>query len=111
MNFKKREKTEFILVYHYPTDKKTIGKTEIDRASRAAGGFGIGYHYVIRKDGQVEEGRKMEVIGSHNEDYNHNSIAVCLVDTQHTPIQLTALDTLIATLHQHYPKAKVIRPE
>ena len=111
MNFKKRDKTEHIIVYHYPTDKKTIGKTEIDRTSRAAGGFGIGYHFVIRRDGTVEEGRKIDVIGSHNEDFNHNSIAVCLVDTQHTRIQLASLDKLLASLQEQYPEAKVIRPE
>jgi N-acetylmuramoyl-L-alanine amidase len=108
MNFKKRDKTEHIIVYHYPTDKRTIGKREIDRHSRAAGGFGIGYHFVIRRDGVVEEGRHVSVIGAHNEDYNHNSIAVCLVDTEHTTKQLESYQSLLDELQALYPNATVL---
>jgi N-acetylmuramoyl-L-alanine amidase len=110
MNFKKREKTEFIIHYRYPSDKKTLGKQEIDRAQRATGGFGIGYHFVVRRDGVVEEGRKVSVMGSHHEDYNHNSIAVCTVGSDCTPQQAEALDALFEELKGMYPDAELIGP-
>lgn len=39
----------------------------------------VGYHYVIRRDGTIEKGRKLEVVGSHVYGYNKNSIGICLV--------------------------------
>lgn len=39
----------------------------------------IGYHYVIRRKGKIEEGRPLEIAGSHAYGYNKNSIGICLV--------------------------------
>lgn len=37
-----------------------------------------GYHKVIRRDGTIENGRPEERIGAHAENYNADSLAVCL---------------------------------
>jgi hypothetical protein len=42
----------------------------------------IGYHYIVRLDGdrwQVEPGRAVERVGSHDEGQNADSIGVCLL--------------------------------
>lgn len=39
----------------------------------------IGYHYVIRRSGEIEHGRPIEVAGSHAAGHNAASIGVCLV--------------------------------
>ena len=39
----------------------------------------IGYHWVIRRDGTIEEGRPEIAVGAHVAGYNHNSIGVALV--------------------------------
>ena len=41
--------------------------------------FKIGYHFVIRRDGTVETGRKLDEIGAHVEGHNSESIGICLV--------------------------------
>lgn len=56
-----------------------IGVKEIERWHRARGFFGIGYHFVIRRDGTLEKGRDIEKAGAHAEGYNKNSIGICLV--------------------------------
>ena len=42
-------------------------------------GLSIGYHYVIRRDGTIENGRPITEAGAHAKGYNANSIGICLV--------------------------------
>lgn len=39
----------------------------------------IGYHYVIRLDGTIEQGRPITKVGAHCTGHNANSIGVCYV--------------------------------
>ena len=39
--------------------------------------LGIGYHYVIRRDGTIEPGRPEWMIGAHCVNHNAHSIGVC----------------------------------
>ena len=58
---------------------KDINQMHLDR------GFNqIGYHYVIRLDGTVEEGRKLPLDGAHcntkgfsDSSYNRHSVGIC----------------------------------
>ena len=48
----------------------------------------IGYHIVIKRNGEVDYGRPLDKQGAHARGYNHNSIGVCLVgglDETHNP--------------------------
>lgn len=56
-----------------------IGAKEIDGWHRAKGYFGIGYHYVIRRNGELELGRPLDKAGAHAKDHNATSIGICLV--------------------------------
>lgn len=111
MIFKKRTDTQFIILYRYHSTKRNAGRQEIDRAHRAAGGFGIGYHFVIRKDGTIEEGRDVEVVGSHHEEYNHNSIAICLIGSEPSSEQQLAFDGLVKMLTSKYPDALLLEDQ
>lgn len=52
----------------------------------------IGYHFVIRRDGEIEVGRTLDVVGAHCEGHNATSIGTCLVGkTDFTPAQFAAL--------------------
>ena len=88
---------------------------DIDRWHRERGfQNGIGYHYVVRRDGTVEVGRPLEVIGAHCENHNRHSIGVCYeggldaagkpADTR-TDAQKVALRKLLLQLHARFPKA------
>jgi len=39
----------------------------------------IGYHYVIRRNGTIENGRDDNIAGAHARDHNGDSLGVCLV--------------------------------
>ena len=90
---------------------------DIDRWHVARGWKGIGYHYVVRRDGTVETGRALETKGAHCLNHNRHSIGICYeggldvmgrpADTR-TPEQQKGLRTLLEQLHRDYPKALIL---
>lgn len=86
-----------------------IGATEIRRWHVEERGWkDIGYHYVVRRDGDVEPGRDLdgdgdvvEEVGAHAAGHNAHSIGICLVggraeddqapDCNFTPAQWSSL--------------------
>ncbi len=39
----------------------------------------IGYHYVISREGEIQEGRPVEIKGCHTSGFNNESIGVCWI--------------------------------
>lgn len=109
-------KIERIIIHCSATEAgRDVSAGEIDRWHRGRGWRGIGYHYVVRLDGRVEQGRAEAQIGAHCAGYNSTSIGVCYVggmcggkpaDTR-TYEQRIALRRLIAELRSRYPGATV----
>ena len=57
-----------------------IGAKEIrDWHVKGNGWIDIGYHYVVRRDGTIEEGRPIQAVGAHCSGHNQSSIGICLV--------------------------------
>ena len=56
-----------------------IGREEITDWHRDRGWSDIGYHYVIRRNGDIEAGRMVQKAGAHARGHNANSIGICLV--------------------------------
>ena len=91
--------------------------SDINRWHRARGWKGIGYHYVVRRDGTVEEGRPLEQVGSHCQYHNRHSIGICYEgglnaegrpeDTR-TKAQKAAMRKLLERLHVQFPKALIV---
>ena len=53
--------------------------SEIRKWHLANGWSDVGYHFVIRRDGEVEVGRMLEKVGAHVKGENHDSIGTCLI--------------------------------
>lgn len=96
-----------------------IGAAEIDRWHRARGWLKIGYHFVIRRNGQVELGRSLSRPGAHVRGYNAHSIGICMVggvselnlkraEKNFTPLQWTALRQLVEYMLELFPGCKVV---
>lgn len=52
----------------------------------------VGYHYFIKRDGTVQDGRKLEQVGAHCKGHNKDSIGICLHgETDFTPEQFMSL--------------------
>lgn len=91
-----------------------IGVREIREWHLDRGWSDIGYHYVIRRNGNIEEGRPESYVGAHTIGKNDRSLAICLVggDTERgypnfTRKQFETLIYLINSLLLKYPKATV----
>jgi len=83
--------------------------------------LGIGYHYVIRRDGTIEPGRPEWMIGAHchvkGHHYNTHSIGICYEggldargqpDDTRTAAQKKTMRQLLEDLHQRYPRAMIV---
>ena len=90
---------------------------DIDGWHRAKGWKMIGYHYVVRRDGTVENGRSVEAVGAHCTGHNQHSVGIVYeggldedgrpADTR-TPAQKQALRRLLEKLKRDYPQALVV---
>ena len=79
--------------------------------------LGIGYHYVVRRNGEIEPGRPEWMVGAHCKNHNAHSIGVCYeggldirgqpADTR-TAEQKAAMRQLLEDLHRRYPRAVIV---
>lgn len=107
------------IIIHCAATKPTmdIGAKEIEQWHRARGFFGIGYHYVIRRDGTIETGRPLEKAGAHAEGHNADSIGICMaggIDNKGKPqnnftdAQWASLKSLTLGLVHQYKGLRII---
>lgn len=105
----KRTKTEMIVLHHAAA--KSCSAQDIHSWHLARKWMGIGYHFFIRKDGQIYRGRPENVVGAHATNYNSKSIGICFegdftVETM-PKAQLEAGKELVAYLKDKYKITKV----
>ncbi|MQB00681.1 MAG: lysozyme [Actinobacteria bacterium] len=117
---KMREKTDLIVVHCAATPSNMdIGADEIRRWHKEKGWLDIGYHYVIRRNGKIEEGRHVLAQGAHVRGYNDHSVGICLVGgvdannkrkakDNFTVDQWISLGWLLAAMHGMFPDAKIV---
>jgi N-acetylmuramoyl-L-alanine amidase len=67
------------MIVIHQTDTPTATVTSIDRYHRSLGWAGIGYHYVVYRDGSVHKGRLNSQVGAHCKGDNATSIGICCV--------------------------------
>ena len=78
----------------------------------------VGYHFVVRRNGQVETGRPLERPGAHVKGHNSDSIGIAWVggldekatyaEDNRTPEQDEALFNLIDNLQEKFPGAALM---
>lgn len=84
---------------------------------RQRGFSDVGYHYIIHPNGQIDDGRDVNVAGAHCSGHNSHSIGIAYIggmtadnksakDTR-TDEQRTAIKRLLCALRSIYPKAKI----
>ena len=114
-----RKSTDYIVIHCAATKASMdIGLTEIRKWHVQDNGWrDVGYHYIIRRNGEVELGRSIRDTGAHAAGYNHKSVSVGMgggmaednsAEANFTPQQWTALLDLIKQLKTNYPEANVI---
>jgi hypothetical protein len=94
------------LIWHY-TESDDVPASVVDQWHKAKGWKGIGYHYLIRKNGNVEKGREESEVGAHCSGHNAGTlgISLCGSDTLEwypTDAQYRAAGILGAELKRKY---------
>lgn len=107
--YEERPSTEMIVIHHagFPDGDKDSSAVELHKFHQEINGWaGIGYHYVIRKDGTIEQGRKPKAVGAHAYQHNKNSIGICVAGNFNVAkpkaAQMDSLKLLTAWLCQKY---------
>lgn len=70
----KRRSTDTIILHHSAGSGTA---EEVHRIHQGQGWPGIGYHFYVRKNGEVYRGRPEDRIGTHTSHYNAGSIGIC----------------------------------
>ena len=91
-------------------------ENDLEVCHRHRGFNGAGYHFYIRKNGDIKNTRPLEKPGAHALGYNAHSIAICYeggLDVRYRPAdtrtewQKHSLRVLIRTLLMDYPGCRV----
>lgn len=118
--------SEIVIHATETTTDRDIGSIEINNMQNKLGHDGIGYHYVIRRDGRLQRGRPADRIGDHTSVNNHNnfSIGIALVGginvatgeveplanrsaSSFTREQYTTLERFLEAFYSKYPGGNV----
>lgn len=115
----KPEDVQYLAVHcSATTSSQDVGAADIDRWHRLRGFLKIGYHFVIKRSGELEIGRPITERGAHIEDFNHCSIGICLVggidrtkqmkpEDNFTAAQKEKLEELLRKLKKQFPTAVI----
>ncbi len=74
-----RNRTDAVVIHHVGNTNKNINSAAIHRWHIENGWKGIGYHFVIRKNGTIERGRPLHTVGAHCYNQNEHTIGICVV--------------------------------
>lgn len=86
------------------SDSETGDVSHIRRWHLQRGWRDVGYHFIIRRDGEIEVGRQLNEVGSHCMGHNADSIGTCLIGkSSFAPAQFAALNKLHAGLRELFP--------
>jgi N-acetyl-anhydromuramyl-L-alanine amidase AmpD len=103
---KTRKVTDMIVLHHTGGSDMDASAPQIDRWHKCNGWAGIGYHYVIRKDGTIEKGRPDWTVGAHAYGENGHTIGVHLSGSfgvaKPTEAQIESTAMLLANLCTDY---------
>lgn len=106
-NLTERDDTDMIVIHHTGSGHDMDASAEQIHGWHINQGWaGIGYHFIIRKDGMIERGRPEGAIGSHAYGENSHTIGIHLsgdFNAAHpTDIQIERCALLIANLCEDY---------
>lgn len=122
----KRDVTEVVVHATETYTNKNIGAIEINNIHNELGHDGIGYHYVIRRDGRLQRGRPINRKGEHAIVNGHDEYSIGLVlvgglnvasgddnptdyrsSQSFTREQFTTLEKFLRSFYRKYPGGQV----
>ncbi len=106
-----RSATDYIALHHAAA--VNCSAAQVDSWHKENGWAGIGYHFFIRKNGEIYRGRPIDKMGAHVEGKNNRSIGVCVegdydIEPKMPERQKQALKELLSFLKGKYPSAQLV---
>jgi N-acetylmuramoyl-L-alanine amidase len=100
-----RRSTRRIIIHH--SASPDVSAATIHTWHLQQGWSGIGYHFVIRQNGDIEAGRPVDMLGAHSgPEVNNDSIGICLtgnfMENSPTYEQMQSLVQLVSYLRELY---------
>ena len=107
-----RSKTDTLVLHHQGTNVRQSVEQIHNYHKNTNGWAGIGYHFYVRTNGEIFEGRPIEYVGAHAYGFNSTSIGICFegnfeVETM-SDAQKEAGKWLVAYIKGIYPIEKVV---
>lgn len=110
------------IVIHYSATypDQDMTRADIDKMHKKRGFREIGYHWFIRRDGTLEEGRAEGTLGAHVKRHNSGTIGICFAGGierstgsnvgvwNPTPEQEKTMLALIADIQKRHPTARKV---
>ena len=116
-----RNETKYIVIHCSQTrpSQKDVDAKWIDRIHRSNGWLKIGYGTVIKRNGEIEQGRADDEVQAHVKGYNHTAFGLCLVggakeenwqegEDNFTAEQWESLKQELTRLVKKYPDARIV---
>ncbi|MBS5581422.1 MAG: N-acetylmuramoyl-L-alanine amidase [Megasphaera sp.] len=101
-----RPKTDMLVIHHVGVPDGDTSAASIHKAHKRNGWAGIGYHYVIRKNGVIERGRPLATVGAHAYGENYHTVGINVTgnfDKEYpTDNQIQSLVDLLTSLCKIY---------
>lgn len=113
-----RKITEIIVHCSATPEGRDYTVDDIRRWHKQRGYSDVGYHYIVYRNGQLVQGRDINVIGAHAAGHNAHSVGICYIggmsadnsrpeDTR-TLRQKARLLSLLVDLRKLYPNARIV---
>lgn len=108
-DFLSKENILYLVVHCSDTsDKDDLNSLDIHKMHLSFNWDGIGYHKIIKRNGNIENGRPEFWIGAHTKGLNQNSLGVCLIgQTKFTKRQFHSLEKVLKEWLIKYPSANI----
>lgn len=71
-----RDISEFVVHWTETFKNQNLTAEDIHEWHIGKGYTGIGYHYIITRDGKLQRGRPLNLIGDHASEFNHNRYSI-----------------------------------
>ena len=102
-----RKFTNAIVVHHAGMSRnEDMSLKDIHKLHLGNGWAGVGYHFIVHKNGVIEHARPLEKIGAHAYKHNRYTVGICMTGNFDigipTPAQALATEELVAALCLHY---------
>lgn len=105
-----RRSTGYIALHHAEASTCTV--MQVDAWHKDNGWAGIGYHFFVRKNGEIYRGRPLNKVGAHVSGMNNDSIGICaegsyMTETMPKAQKKAICELLVYLKDNYYPNAKI----